>query len=136
MIRRLIAAPMAAAAIVMSAGFVVVTAPTAVAAPATPSPGELQGKLQAALGGDSSELESGNAGNIAVVRDRISQIPGYSWYVSGPVNVDGGTLTATLHSTLGSYDYPVQLTWYDIDGKWKLSQASENELISIATLQW
>ncbi len=137
MIRRLFAGSMAAAAIVVSAGSIaVVTAPTAIAAPAAPSPGELQGKLQSALNGNSAELESGDSSQLSVVTQRISQIPGYSWDVSGPVNVDGGVLSATLHSRLGTYDYPVLLTWKDIGGTWKLSQESQNEIISIATLQW
>ncbi|MBJ8347506.1 hypothetical protein [Antrihabitans sp. YC2-6] len=137
MIRRLIAAPMAAAAIFVTAGSVaVIAASPAIAAPATPSPGELQGKLQSALAGNSAELESGNASSLGVVNQRIAAIPGYSWDISGPVNNDGSTLSATLHSRLGSYDYPVLLTWVDSDGMWKLSQASENEILAIANLQW
>ncbi|TSE02143.1 hypothetical protein FOS14_01820 [Skermania sp. ID1734] len=134
-IRRLAAAPMAAAAIFTAAGFAVAVAPTAVAAPATPSPGELQAKLQSALNGDANELESGDAAALNVVRDRISQIPGYNWSVSGPVAVDGDALHATLHSRLGNYDYPVNLTWVDAGGTWKLSQASQDELVGMATLQ-
>ncbi|WP_280343325.1 hypothetical protein [Nocardia neocaledoniensis] len=134
--RSLFAASMAVAALFAPVTAAVVAAPAAIAAPATPSPGELQGKLQAAMNGSGAELESGNAGSLAVVRDTVNRIPGYSWDVSGPVTVDGDTLSATLNSRLGDYTYPIPVTWKDIDGTWKLSQESESELVSYATMAW
>ena len=133
-IRRFAAAPMAAAAIFASVGAIsVAIAPHAIAAPAAPSPGELQGKLASALNGNAGELASGDGSSLGIVRDRINQIPGYTWDVSGPVSVNGDTLSATLHSRLGSYDYQVPLTWTDVDGTWKLSQESQQQLVGIAT---
>ncbi|MFC9995291.1 hypothetical protein [Nocardia sp. NPDC127526] len=137
MIRSLVAASLATAALLSPvAAVVVVTAPAAVAAPATPSPGELQGKLQAALNGSAAELESGDAAAIAVVGQTINRIPGYSWDVSGPVTVDGDVLNATLNSRLGSYSYPIPLTWKNIGGTWKLSQESQDTLVSYANMAW
>ncbi|MFC9969103.1 hypothetical protein [Nocardia ignorata] len=115
---------------------VVATAPAAIAAPATPSTGELQGKLQAAMNGSAAELESGNASGLAVVNQTVNRIPGYSWSVSGPVTVEGDTLSATLNSTLGDYTFPIPVTWKDVDGTWKLSQESESTLVSYATMAW
>ncbi|MGM7649237.1 hypothetical protein ACSVDM_30355 [Nocardia sp. JW2] len=115
---------------------VVATAPAAIAAPATPSAGELQGKLQAAMNGSAAELESGNPGGLAVVNQTVNRIPGYSWSVSGPVSVEGDTLSATLNSTLGDYTFPIPVTWKDVDGTWKLSQESESTLVSYATMAW
>ncbi|WP_067721413.1 hypothetical protein [Nocardia yamanashiensis] len=137
MLRSLVAASVAAAALLMPAAAVVVaTAPAAVAAPATPSAGELQGKLQAALNGSSAELESGNGGSLAGVGQVISRIPGYSWDVSGPVTVDGDTLSATLNSRLGDYTFPIPVTWKNVGGTWKLSQESESTLVSYANMAW
>ncbi|MFE7722112.1 hypothetical protein ACFU44_24050 [Nocardia rhizosphaerihabitans] len=135
--RSLVAASMAVATIFAPVtAAVVATAPAAIAAPATPSAGQLQGKLQAAMNGSAAELESGNAGGLAVVRDTVNRIPGYSWDVSGPVTVDGDTLSATLNSRLGDYSFPIPVTWKDIDGTWKLSQESESTLVSYATMAW
>ncbi|MEV0080840.1 hypothetical protein AB0H58_30895 [Nocardia neocaledoniensis] len=134
--RSLFAASMAVAALFAPVTAAVVAAPAAIAAPATPSAGELQGKLQAAMNGSSAELESGNAGSLAVVRDTVNRIPGYSWDVSGPVTVDGDTLSATLNSRLGDYTYPIPVTWKNIDNTWKLSQESESELVGYATMAW
>ncbi|WP_446224663.1 hypothetical protein ACTWPB_05795 [Nocardia sp. IBHARD005] len=135
--RSLVAASMAFATIFAPVtAAVVATAPAAIAAPATPSAGQLYGKLQAAMNGSAAELESGNAGGLVVVRDTVNRIPGYSWDVSGPVTVDGDTLSATLNSRLGSYAFPIPLTWKDIDGTWKLSQESEQTLVSYATMAW
>lgn len=115
---------------------VVATAPAAIAAPATPSVGELQGKLTAAMNGSSAELESGNAGSLVVVRDTVNRIPGYRWSVAGPVSVDGDTLYATLNSQLGDYIYPIPVTWKNVNGTWKLSQESESTLVGYATMAW
>ncbi|MET9216860.1 MULTISPECIES: hypothetical protein [unclassified Nocardia] len=135
--RSLVAASMAVATIFAPVtAAVVATAPAAIAAPATPSAGELQGKLQAAMNGSSAELESGNAGSLTVVRDTVNRIPGYSWDVSGPVTVDGDTLSATLNSRLGDYAFPIPVTWKNIGGTWKLSQESESTLVSYATMAW
>ncbi|UGT53815.1 hypothetical protein [Nocardia asteroides] len=134
--RSLFAASMAVAALFAPVTAAVVAAPAAIAAPATPSAGELQGKLQAAMNGSGAELESGNAGSLTVVRDTVNRIPGYSWDVSGPVTVDGDTLSATLNSRLGDYTYPIPVTWKNIDGTWKLSQESESELVGYATMAW
>ncbi|NNH68685.1 hypothetical protein HLB23_02110 [Nocardia uniformis] len=137
MIRSFFAASMATAALLMPVtAAVVVAAPVAIAAPAAPSPGELQGKLQAALNGSSAELESGDGSSIVVVGQRISQIPGYSWDVSGPVTVEGDVLSATLNSRLGDYSFPIPLTWKNIGGTWKLSQESQDTLVSYATMAW
>ncbi|MFD4430348.1 hypothetical protein [Nocardia sp. NPDC058497] len=135
--RSLVAASMAVATIFAPVtAAVVATAPAAIAAPATPSVGQLQGKLQAAMNGSSAELESGNGAGMIVVRDTVNRIPGYSWNVSGPVTVDGDTLSATLNSRLGDYAFPIPVTWKDIDGTWKLSQESESTLVSYATMAW
>lgn len=135
--RSLVAASMAFATIFAPVtAAVVATAPAAIAAPATPSVGELYGKLQAAMNGSASELESGNASGLAVVRDTVNRIPGYSWDVSGPVTVDGDTLSATLNSRLGDYAFPIPVTWKNIGGTWKLSQESEQTLVGYATMAW
>lgn len=128
-IPRAVAAPIAAFAILAG------VAGTATAAPQH-GPAELQGKLQAALNGNGAELESGNAGNIAVVRTRVTQIPGYHWDISGPVTVNGPTLNATLHSRLGGYDYPVPMQWKLINDTWKLSKQSEDTLVGMANLKY
>ncbi|WP_278266127.1 hypothetical protein [Nocardia sp. AG03] len=135
--RSLAAASMAVATLFAPVAVAVVaTAPAAIAAPATPSVGELQGKLQAALNGSTAEVESGDASGLTVVRDRISAIPGYHWDVSGPVTVEGDTLSATLNSRLGDYTYPIPVTWKDIDGTWKLSKESEDTLVGYATMSY
>lgn len=135
--RSLVAASMAFATVFAPVtAAVVATAPAAIAAPATPSAGELYGKLQAAMNGSASELESGNAGGLAVVRDTVNRIPGYSWDVSGPVTVDGDVLSATLNSRLGDYAFPIPVTWVNVGGTWKLSQESEQTLVGYATMAW
>ncbi|MFD3511183.1 hypothetical protein [Nocardia sp. NPDC058666] len=135
--RSLFAASMAVAALFAPVTAVVVaTAPAAIAAPATPSAGELYGKLQAAMNGSAAELESGDASGLAVVNQTVNRIPGYSWDVSGPVTVDGDTLSATLNSRLGDYTFPIPVTWVNVDGTWKLSQESESTLVGYATMAW
>lgn len=135
--RSLVAASMAVATLFAPVAVAVVaTAPAAIAAPATPSAGELQGKLQAALNGSTAEVESGDASGLTVVRDRIAAIPGYHWDVSGPVTVEGDTLSATLNSRLGDYTYPIPVTWKDIDGTWKLSRESEQTLVGYASMSY
>ncbi|MFC4125145.1 hypothetical protein [Nocardia rhizosphaerae] len=134
--RSFAAATMAVAALFAPVTAAVVAAPAAIAAPAAPSAGELQGKLQAAMNGSAAELESGNAGSLTVVRDTVNRIPGYTWYVTGPVTVEGDTLSATLNSQLGDYVFPIPVTWKNIDGTWKLSQESESTLVSYATMAW
>ncbi|WP_194816708.1 hypothetical protein [Nocardia sp. XZ_19_385] len=137
MIRSFAAASMTAAALLLPVGAaVVVTAPVAVAAPAAPSPAELQGKLQAALNGSAAELESGDTSKIRNVGQVISQIPGYNWDVSGPVTVDGDVLSATLNSRLGEYSYPIPVTWKNVGGTWKLSRESEELLASYANMAY
>ena len=88
------------------------------------------------LDSPASELESGDASGLAVVRDTVNRIPGYSWDVSGPVTVDGDTLSATLNSRLGDYAFPIPVTWKNIGGTWKLSQESEETLVGYATMAW
>ncbi|MFD7846825.1 hypothetical protein ACFV4K_28330 [Nocardia sp. NPDC059764] len=136
MIRKFVVASMLSASLLAPAVAVVATAPAAVAAPATPSAGELQGKLQAALNGSSAELESGDASQIVNVRQVIQRIPGYSWDVSGPISVDGDVLSATLNSRLGSYAFPFSVTWKNVGGTWKLSRESEEMLASYANMAW
>ncbi|MEU1203694.1 hypothetical protein [Nocardia sp. NPDC005825] len=136
MIRKFVVASMLSASLLAPAVAVVATAPAAVAAPATPSAGELQGKLQAALNGSAAELESGDASQIANVSQVIQRIPGYSWDVSGPISVDGDVLSATLNSRLGSYAFPFSVTWKDVGGTWKLSRESEEMLASYANMAW
>ncbi|GAB3205909.1 hypothetical protein [Nocardia tengchongensis] len=137
MIRKLVVASMLSATMLMpAAAAVVVTAPAAVAAPATPSAGELQGKLQAALSGSAAELESGDASQIINVGQVIQRIPGYSWDVSGPISVDGDVLSATLNSRLGSYAFPFSVTWKNVGGTWKLSRESEDMLAGYANMAW
>ncbi|QLY33157.1 hypothetical protein [Nocardia huaxiensis] len=136
MVRKFVAASMSAAALLLPvSAAVVVSAPAAIAAPATPSAGELQGKLQSALNGNAAELESGDASQIVNVGTTIARIPGYSWDVSG-VSVDGDVLSATLNSRLGSYSFPIPLTWKNIGGTWKLSQESQDTLVSYANMAW
>lgn len=108
------------------------TTPEALAPP-VPSEGELQGKLQSALNGSANELESGDASSITVVRDRIALLPGYTWSVGGPVSVSGDVLSATLQSCLGQC-FPIPLTWKNVEGTWKLSQESQNELVGYAQM--
>ncbi|MFD3596515.1 hypothetical protein ACFWU5_27680 [Nocardia sp. NPDC058640] len=135
--RSLFAASMAVAALFAPVtAAVVATAPAAIAAPATPSAGELYGKLQAAMNGSAAELESGDASGLAVVNQTVNRIPGYSWDVSGPVTVDGDTLSATLNSRLGDYTFPIPVTWVNVDETWKLSQESESTLVGYATMAW
>ncbi|MFD3707563.1 hypothetical protein ACFWUP_30885 [Nocardia sp. NPDC058658] len=135
--RSFVAASMAVATIFAPiTAAVVATAPAAIAAPATPSAGELYGKLQSAMNGSAAELESGDASGMAVVNQTVNRIPGYSWDISGPVTVEGNTLSATLNSRLGDYVFPIPVTWVDVDGTWKLSQESEQTLVSYATMAW
>lgn len=137
MIRSFVAASMATASLLLPvSAAVVIAAPVAIAAPAAPSPGELQGKLQAALNGSAAELESGDPSQIGIVGQKISQIPGYSWDVSGPVTVDGDVLSATLNSRLGSYSFPIPVTWKNIGGTWKLSQETQDTLVGYANMAW
>ncbi|MFE5286390.1 hypothetical protein ACFRAQ_15600 [Nocardia sp. NPDC056611] len=136
MIRKFVVASMLSASLLAPAVAVVATAPAAVAAPATPSAGELQGKLQAALNGSAAELESGDASQIGNVNQVIQRIPGYSWDVSGPISVDGDVLSATLNSRLGSYSFPFSVTWKNVGGTWKLSRESEEMLASYANMAW
>ncbi|MEU0539607.1 hypothetical protein [Nocardia sp. NPDC005978] len=135
MIRKFLAASMATAGLLLPvSAAVVLTAPVAIAAPATPSAGELQGKLQSALNGNAAELESGNAAGIQGVGRTIAAIPGYSWDVSGPISVDGDVLSANLNSRLGSYNYPIPVTWVNVGGTWKFSAESEQLLIGYASM--
>ncbi|GGK70063.1 hypothetical protein [Nocardia camponoti] len=135
--RSLAAASMAVATLFAPVAVAVVaTAPVAIAAPATPSAGELQGKLRAAMNGSAAELASGDASGMATVNATVGRIPGYSWDVSGPVTVDGDVLSATLNSRLGDYVFPIPVTWVAVDGTWKLSQESEQTLVGYATMAW
>ena len=137
MIRKFVAASAAAASLLLPVSAVVVaTAPTAIAAPAAPSAGQLHNKLVAAMNGDASELESGSAAGIQAVSARIAQIPGYSWDVSGPVSVNGDVLSATLNSRLGAYAFPIPVTWVNVGETWKFSQESEELLVSYANMAW
>ncbi|MFF0545889.1 hypothetical protein ACWEVD_31600 [Nocardia thailandica] len=137
MIRSFAAASLAAAALLMPVtAAVVATAPVAVAAPAAPSAGELNGVVQSAFNGNSGALESGDASSIAVVRERVNAIPGYHWSVVGPVSVDGDVASATINSSLGDYTFPIPVTFKYIGGAWKLSQESEQTLIGYATMSW
>ncbi|MEU1426363.1 hypothetical protein ABZ412_04705 [Nocardia sp. NPDC005746] len=136
MIRKFVVASMLSASLLAPAVAVVATAPAAVATPATPSTGELQGKLQAALNGSAAELESGDASQIVNVAQVIQRIPGYSWDVSGPVSVDGDVLSATLNSRLGSYAFPFSVTWKNVGETWKLSRESQDMLVSYANMAW
>ncbi|WP_067698269.1 hypothetical protein [Nocardia jejuensis] len=136
MIRKFVATSMAAAGLLLPVGAaaIVATAPAAVAAPATPSTGELKGKLQNALNGSGAELESGDGSQIVKVGQIIARIPGYSWDVIGPVSVEGDVLSATLNSCAGGSCFPIPVTWKNIGGSWKLSQESQDLLVSYSSM--
>ncbi|MGO4616282.1 hypothetical protein AB4305_18585 [Nocardia sp. 2YAB30] len=111
---------------------------------AAPAPAELQAKLGlllnkgAARADRAAELEVGEAGLpiIDQVSSLIATLPGYQWSIVGPVNVRGDYLTAELKTVATGYDdMPlVDLSWRQIDGKWKLSRESLCTIAGFAAL--
>ncbi|WP_067646914.1 hypothetical protein [Nocardia harenae] len=127
-----------AASALLGAGSVALAAP-ATAAPAVvhtaaPSVGELQAKLQLVLntgagrGARAAELEGGEAdlATIDKITGVISSVPSFAWYVTGPVNVSGDTLTANLQTTVSGYaPFPlIEVSWRQVGGSWKLTSES------------
>ncbi|MBF6125116.1 hypothetical protein [Nocardia brasiliensis] len=127
----------------------VATVAPAVAAPsiartAAPSAGELTAKMQIVLNRGASradraaELEAGEAGLPIVdqVAAIIATLPSYRWSIIGPVNVQGDTLTAQLKTAVEGYDnLPLaEMSWKQIDGKWKLSNTSLCTIAGFASL--
>ncbi|QIS08914.1 hypothetical protein [Nocardia arthritidis] len=137
-----------AAALLGPAGAALTAAP-AVAAPsaylaAAPSAGELQAKLQLALNRGAAradraaELEVGEAGLpiIDQVAAIIDTLPGYQWSIVGPVDTEGDRTTAQLKTVAPGYpEMPlVELSWRQVDGKWKLSRESLCKIAGFAGL--
>lgn len=143
----LVALSLVTATLLGGAGTLVAAGP-AVAAPmlrtVAPSTGELQAKLQLALNTGASrsaranELENGEAGLGLLDRlgGVIASVPGFGWYVSGPVSQDGDTLSANMITSapgFGSFP-PIEISWRDIDGTWKLTTESQCTLAYYASL--
>ncbi|MEV0356885.1 hypothetical protein AB0H71_12555 [Nocardia sp. NPDC050697] len=110
------------------------SAAPAVVHTAAPSVGELQAKLQLVLnsgagrGARAAELEGGEAdlATIDKITGVISSVPSFAWYVTGPVNVSGDTLTANLQTTVSGYaPFPlIEVSWRQVGGGWKLTSES------------
>ncbi len=110
-------------------------------APAALSTDELNSKLKTVLNGSSGqkadELEGG-AKAVPVGEGigstlRTFEPVGLKWWIAGPVNVSGNTLTANLVlRSPGFNDATMGLTWVWKDGKWKLSNTSACEIAAYA----
>ncbi|MBA4023333.1 MAG: hypothetical protein C0482_13305 [Gordonia sp.] len=112
-----------------------------VEAPAALSTDELNSKLKTVLNGSSGqkadELEGG--AKAATVGEGIGNTlrafepVGLKWWIAGPVNVSGNTMTANLVlRSPGFNDATMGLTWVWKDGKWKLSNTSACEIAGYA----
>jgi hypothetical protein len=111
------------------------------AAPAALSTDELTGKLRLVLNGSNTqkadELEAGARGvpvGEGIGRTlRTFEPTGLKWWIAGPVNVNGNTMTANLVLRApGFNDATMGLTWVWKDGKWKLSNTSACEIAGYA----
>lgn len=142
------ACALSAAALLGATGLAVTAAP-ATAAPAiylaaAPGAGELQAKMEvllnkgAARADRAAQLEVGEAGLpiIDQIASIIATLPGYQWSIVGPVNVQGDRATAQLKTVAPGYgEMPlVEMSWRQIDGKWKLSRDSLCTLAGFASL--
>ncbi|MCP2289378.1 hypothetical protein ACFYT3_19935 [Nocardia amikacinitolerans] len=130
-----------AAATLIGAFGTVTTAAIAEAAPITaplqtkaPSTGELRAKMAllfnagAPRAARAAELETGEAGlptfDTAATLIAIAP-PSWRWDITGPVTVNGDTLSAVLYTATDGYEpWTFDLTWKQIDGTWKLSRES------------
>ena len=111
---------------------------------ATLSEGELQAKLQLALNtgaarsARAAELENGEAGLplLDQLGTVISSVPGFGWYVAGPVVNSGDLLTANMiTSAPGFGTFPaIEISWRDVSGTWKLTRDSQCTLAYYASL--
>ncbi|MFF2087828.1 hypothetical protein ACFVVM_28955 [Nocardia sp. NPDC058176] len=140
---------LAAAATLGAAGTLATVAP-ALAAPSivrtTPAPttGQLQAKLQLVLntgadrGARANELENGEAGLPLVdqLGTVMSSVPGFAWTVSGPVATTGDLTTANLLVTVPGFGTfpPIEVSWRDVNGTWKLTSESQCTLAYYASL--
>lgn len=130
-----------AAATLVGAFGTVTTAAIAEAAPITaplqtkaPSTGELRAKMALLFNAGAprtaraAELETGAAG-LGVFDTAATLIaiapPSWRWDITGPVTVNGDTLSAVLYTATEGYEpWTFDLTWKQIDGTWKLSRES------------
>ncbi|MBJ8338702.1 hypothetical protein JGU71_07375 [Antrihabitans sp. YC3-6] len=137
------AATFTAAAIIATFGLL--AGPTAIgsAAPselpiqqvAAPTTGQLRANLATAVDISlprsvrGAALEAGEAGlgQVDTVAGLLAAAPpSFRWDITGPVNVNGDTATATLFTATDGYDpWTTQLTWREIDGQWKLSREGQ-----------
>lgn len=139
-----------AAAASLGAASTLATVAPALAAPSivrtTPAPttGQLQAKLHLVLntgadrGARANELENGEAGLPLVDRlgTVMASVPGFAWTVSGPVTTTGDVTTANLLVTVPGFGTfpPIEVSWRDINGTWKLTTESQCTLAYYASL--
>ena len=138
-----IPAPAAGAAVAQAATPEPVATTEAAAAPTALTTDQLTAKLKVLMNGTSeqkaNELEAGSAAfpTIDAVMVALKNAgPVMKWSVTGPVQLNGDTLTANIERSVpGWAPFSDPLTWKWIDGTWKLSNAGVCTLASIAFAQ-
>lgn len=125
---------LAVATIALGASAAVLAGP-ATAAPQPPSAESLRANLQLALDGDALHLESGSASGMREVKTKIDKYTtgGYNWRVDNVGPVTGNSVKSILQSCYPLAGcFPIQQEWKYLNGTWKLSSASETELVTFS----